>query len=137
MNRFILTGSAITISPPGDSSLYVCSGDQLELTCSLTDPNSSLLEWTFAPVTIFMNLYRAIDGNSLNDDTPVIVDSTLLTFSRISPKGHLPLMSTLLIDPLTIGLNGIVINCTAVSPIQETATTTVYVMNRHSSGMSC
>ena len=122
----------MTISPSGNS--LVCAGDQLELICSLTDPGSSLLAWTFAPATIFMDLYRAIDANSLNDETSVI-NSTSFTFSRISARGHLPLVSKLMINPLTTSFNGTVINCTDVS-MMETATAIVHVVNRHS-GTSC
>ena len=129
---FILTG-AITISPSGD--LFLCSGDQLELTCCLTDPGSSFLEWTFAPATIFMGLRRAIDVNSASNHPPLVINSTLFTFSRISARDIFPLVSRALIDPLTIGLNGIVINCTDAS-MMETATAIVHVMNRHSSGTS-
>ena len=127
--------TVVTISPSGNS--LVCAGDQLELTCSLTDPGSSLLEWTFAPSTIFMDLtHRAIDANSESDKTPsVMINSTLFTFSVISPRAYLPLVSTLTINPLTTGLNGIVINCTDVS-MMKTATAIVHVMNRHS-GKSC
>ena len=105
----------------------MCAGDQLELICSLNDPGSSLLEWTFAPATIFMDLQRATDA-STSDDTPVMINSTLFTFSRISPRGNLPLVSRLLINPITTGLNGIVINCTDVSTM-ETASATIYVVN--------
>ena len=107
----------------------MCDGDQLELICSLTDPGSSLLAWTFAPATIFMGLFRAIDAHSLNDDTPWMINSTLFSFSRISARDNLPLVSRLTIDPLTTGLNGIMINCTDVS-MREIASTVVYVMNR-------
>ena len=110
------------MSPSGN--LFVCAGDQLELICSLTDPGSSLLEWIFAPATIFMDLQRAADA-STSDDTFVMINSTLFTFSRISPRGHLPLVSRLLI---TTGLNGIVINCTDISTM-ETASATIYAVN--------
>lgn len=124
----------VTLSPSGDS--LVCSGDQLNLTCSLT--GSNLLEWTFAPDTIFMRpgLYRAIDADvpKFSDDFAVI-GSSRFTFSKSSARGNLPLVSTLLIDPVTNDLNGIMINCTDVSSM-ESATSIVYVVNRHS-GMLC
>ena len=112
----------MTLSPSGNS--LVCAGDQLELICSLNDPGSSLLEWTFAPATIFMDLQRAADA-STSDDTFVMINSTLFTFSRISPRGNLSLVSRLLITPLTTGLNGIVINCTNVSRMETALATTL------------
>lgn len=122
----------VTLSPSGDS--VVCSGDRLNLTCSLT--GSNILEWTFAPATIFMGLYRAIEANApKNSDDSSMIGSSRFTFSKNSARGNLPLVSTLLIDPVTIDLNGIVINCTGVS-LLESATSIVYVVNRHS-GMLC
>ena len=123
----------VIISSTGNS--LVCVGDMLELICSLSNPDSNLLEWTFTPALIFANSERAIDANSPNNDTPVMINSTLFTFSRISARGHLPLVSKLMINPLTTGLNGIMINCTDVS-MMETATAIVHVVNRHS-GTSC
>ena len=126
---------AVTISPPGNSLL--CDGDQLELTCSITDPGSSLLEWTFTPTTIFMDLYRPIEPSTPSDQTTThwMINSTLFTFSRISGQNEWPLVSRLLISPVTTGLNGTVVNCTAI-PIMEIASTTVYVSNRLHNGMS-
>ena len=115
----------VTISPSGNS--FVCGGDQLELTCTITDPGSTLLEWTF------MGLHRAIEAYSPNDDISVI-NSTLFTFSRISARGYLPLVSRLLINPLTTGLNGTVVNCTDVL-MMEIASTTIHVLNRPNYGI--
>ena len=126
--------AVVILSPSGNS--HVCAGDQLELICSLTDPGSSLLAWIFAPATIFMDLsHRAIDTVSVNEYSPLMINSTSFTFSRLSANGIFPLVSRLLIAPLTIGLNGIVINCTDVL-MMETATAIIHVLNRHS-GMSC
>ena len=122
----------VTISPAGIS--LVCDGDLLELTCSLTDPGSSLLVWSFVPAITSMDLYRAIDDNSVSDEICVI-NSTLFTFSRISARGHLPLVSRLIIDSLTTGLNGTVINyCTDVTTM-ETASATVYVIKFNGQGV--
>ena len=108
----------------------VCSGDQLNLTCSLT--GSNILEWTFAPATIFMGLYRAIEANTpKNSDDSSVIGSSRFTFSKSSARGNLPLVSTLLIDPVTIDLNGIMINCTDIFSL-ESATSIVYVVNRQS-----
>ena len=87
----IMSSKTVTISPAGIS--LVCDGDQLELTCSLTDPDSSLLVRSFTPATTFMDLYQAIDDNSVSDEI-FVINSTLFTFSRISAGGHLPLVSS-------------------------------------------
>ena len=124
---------AVVILSPGNS--LVCAGDQQDLICSLTDPGSSLLAWTFAPATIFMDLsHRAIDTVSVNEYSPLMINSTSFIFSRLSANGIFPLVSRLLIAPLTIGLNGIVINCTDVL-MMETASTTIHVLNRPKNSM--
>ena len=43
-----------------------------------------------------------------------VVNSTLLNTTRVSHQGMLPLVSRLLINPVTIGLNGTQVNCTEV-----------------------
>ena len=121
----------VTISPPGNS--LVCDGDRLKLICTITDPGSSLLAWTLTLTTI---LYRGIAASTASDQTTHwMINSTLFTFSRISAQNEWPLVSKLLISPVTTGLNGTVVNCTAV-PVMETASTTVYISNRLHNGMS-
>lgn len=125
------------LSPVRES--FVCVGDQLEVTCT-TDSENSLLEWSFTVplTTMIMVPFRAINANSPSDQTSVINSTNFrITFSRISLADELPLISRLLINPVTTALNGTVVNCRAVS-IMETASTTIYVLNRHmySDGMS-
>ena len=57
---------AVAISP---GNPLVCDGDQLELTCTITDPGRSLLEWTLTPAIIFMGLHRAIKPSTPSDQT--------------------------------------------------------------------
>ena len=115
MNNIIVSSTptytgAVILSSSGITS--VCSGDQLELTCTLTDPGSSLLEWTITPTSTFMSVQRAIEAATPNDQTShFMVNSTLFTTSRISAEDQLPLVSSLLINPVTIGLNGTVVYC--------------------------
>ena len=114
----------------------MCDGDQLELTCTITDPGSSLLEWTLTPTTIFVDLYRAIEASTPNDQTSyIMINSTKFTFSRISAQNESPLVSRLLINPITSGLNGTVVNCMDVL-MMETTSTTVYILNRLNYAMS-
>ena len=118
---------AVIISPSGNS--LVCDGDQLELTCTVTGPGSSLLEWTFAPIT----LCRAIDANSPLDQI-IMINSTLFTFSRILPRNEPSLVSRLLMSPVTTGLNGTVVNCTDVL-MMKMASANIHVLNKLNDGM--
>jgi hypothetical protein len=118
----------VMISPPGIVS--VCSGDQLELTC--TTPGS-LLEWTF-----FLVRARELEGDRRydrvlhSDSVPATsdlkVNSITFTFSRISSQGSLPLISRVVIDPANDDLNGTEVNCTDVLA-SNTSSTYIEVIN--------
>ena len=43
---------------------------------------------------------------------PIVNELATFTFMRTSAQGDLPLISTLFIDSVSIGLNGTVVNCT-------------------------
>ena len=118
---FTLAG-AVTLSPSGITS--VCSGDQLELICTLTDPGSNLLEWTITPMSFQA---RAIQAPTSSDQTThYMVNSTLFIFSRISAEKQSPLVSRALISPVTSSLNGTVVNCMDVI-MMETASAIISV----------
>jgi hypothetical protein len=57
---------------------------------------------------------------------PMVVNSITFTLRRISAQFASPLVSTLSIDPVSIGLNGTVVNCmdatNSMSPPSESAT---------------
>ena len=129
----MVTG-AVTITP--GISFQVCDGDQLELICTVNDSESNVLEWTFAPATIFMGQHRAIENMGDQTFSIITINSTKFTFSRISAQKESPLVSRLLIIPVTAGLNETVVNCTDVIAM-ETASAIVYVLNRLTDSMSC
>ena len=107
----------MTISPSGTVS--VCSGDLLELTCTITDSGSvALLKWN---LTLFpenatnpMRYERAISSSSPSDQTTYInieAYSTRLIVSRISAQNTFPFISRLLINPGSSSLNRVEVNC--------------------------
>ena len=134
MNNIIIVSStptytgAVILSPSG--IVTVCSGDQLELICTLTDPGSSLLEWRITSTTS-ISVQQAIEAATPSDQiSHFIVNSTSFTTSRISAQGQLPLVSRLLINPVTIGLNGTVVDCTdGIIATVETASAIVSVIS--------
>ena len=131
----LMVTGAVTISPSG-ISFRVCDGDQLELMCIISDPGSNL-EWTIAPATIFTGQSRAIDAQGDQLQTlSFIINSTKFTFSRISTKDEFPLVSRLLISPVTTGLNETAVNCKDVIAM-ETVSAIFYVFNRPSDSTSC
>ena len=97
---------------------YVCSGDQLELTCNTT---GQFLEWSFS----FIPKTRTLSSLSQTDQTShLVVNSTTFTFSRISGENSLPLISRLLVSHIEDTLNGTLVSCTDVAS-SETASTVI------------
>ena len=60
------------------------------------------------------------------------VDSATLTFMRLSARNATPLVSTLSIDSVSIGLNGTVVKCSNVSNPTKSASTTIYISTANS-----
>ena len=114
------------VSPPGVAS--VCSGDQLELTCTTS---GRVLEWAFA--LVLDNVVTRAYTKGLTTDTeapePLLINSTRFTFSRLSLPNSLPLISILVISPVTVGLNGTEVNCTDVQT-SETVSTTITTITK-------
>ena len=87
----------------------MCSGDQLELTCTITDSGSfTLLQWNLILFPENPRRYgRTISSSSPNDQTAhLMINSTTITFSRISARNSFPFTSRLLINPVSSSLNG-------------------------------
>ena len=106
----------------------VCQvGDQLELTCSVT---GRLLRWEFtvglengAPMT-FMPAITS--GGTSGVPLPVMVNSTTFTFSRLSTQ---PLTSTMMINLVGEGLNGVQVSCVDIEASESAATTTIFIID--------
>ena len=60
---------------------------------------------------------------------PIVVNSTTFTLIRDSGEGVLPLIFTLSIDPVSIGLNGTVVNCTDPRNMLISASTTIQIID--------
>ena len=108
----------------------VCQvGDRLELTCSVT---GAFLIWEFAvsqengsPVTFRPDVTS--DGPS-GVASPVMVNSTTFSFSRLSAQDGSPLISRMTIIPVSEGLNGVQVSCMDVE-VSESATTTIRIID--------
>ena len=62
-----------------------------------------------------------------SDIEPLSVNSTSFMFSRTSTQDSLPLMSRLLISPVTVDLNGTALNCVDVAT-SERSTTSIRII---------
>ena len=105
----------VIISPSGVAT--VCSGRQLELTCSTSGP---IHDWSFS----FVQDTRAVlSDRSDNQSSYLLVNSTiLLNFSRVSSQYSLPLISRLLISPVSDGLNGSSVSCFDIATSESVST---------------
>ena len=57
----------------------------------------------------------------------LVVNSTMFNFSRTSAEGSLPVMSKVVIRPMSSSLNGTVINCIDLDTSSSTATTIIII----------
>ena len=91
----------------------VCQiGDQLELSCSVA---GVFLRWQFTMIledgrsVTFMPVITS-DGPS-GIPPPVTANSTTFTFLRLSAQDVSPLISRMIISPVSEGLNGVQMRC--------------------------
>ena len=118
--------STVTISPSGVAS--VCSGDELELTCTTTE---DLLQWRFSVIrgneTTAIEITRTVRSTGRNL-SHLLVNSIMFNFSRTTSYDSVPVVSTLLIGPVSNSLNGTVIDCVT----SEVSSTTIIIRKRDS-----
>ena len=114
------------ISPPGVAP--VCDGDQLELTCTTI---GSHLEWRFNVIrgnattaTEFSRIILAT-GSASDTMSQLVVNSITFRFSRISAEDSLPVMSRLLISPVSSSLNETVVHCEDLDTSEVSSTTVI------------
>ena len=119
-----IDSGTVTLSPSGVAP--VCSGDQLELMCIIT---GGLLQWRFrvfrANETIPIDFRHTITLTSA-EMLQFTVDSLVFNFSRISARDCMPVISTLVISPVSKRLNGTVMNCEDVHGA-EVSSTTIFI----------
>ena len=111
----------------------VCeAGDQLQLTCNSSSP---LHTWKFTAISesgAVMTYETPIQSlgptGLLNSQEQLTINSTVMfTFSRLSIEHDLPLISRVIINDVSEGLNGVEMNCTDAGMINS-ATTTIQVI---------
>ena len=116
---------AVTISPSG--LVLVCTRDQLELIC--TNVTGNRLEWRINVTSVASNrIYR--HGITSEDGTDaqtrhLIINTSMLIFSRISNENEIPLASRLLINPVSDSLNGTEVTCEDVIFSSESTSTRI------------
>ena len=121
---YIFYTGVVTISPSPRAA--VCrAGDTLKLTCNTT---ASVLMWelTFARVT---DSFTTTLTSTASAEQRFAINSTTFVFLRTSRSGKLPLISTLMITPVSNHHNGSQVTCReAGSSTTAMAATTVYIV---------
>ena len=109
----------------------VCEvGASTEVTCSTT---AGALRW-YITIPRMITESRFMSRNTQSSTSPPLtIDSSTISFTRLSAHGALPLVAVVRIDRVSEALNGTVINCTEVglnliSP--DTSATTVQLVDR-------
>ena len=121
---FYVNAGALVISPSG--IVPVCSGDQLELVCNST---RSPLEWRLNVPNV-ARVYRSGIASDLSETGGEIqINSTTITFSRITNTNEVPLLSRLLIDSVNVSLNGTEVICEDVTTLESASTTITIIPN--------
>ena len=130
---------AINFFSPGQAELspsmvaFVCeAGDQLELTCNSSSP---LHTWKFTAISesgaamTYETLIQSLGPTGLlNSQEQLTLNSTVIfTFSRHSAERDLPLISRVIIENVSEGLNGVEIQCTDAGMINS-ATITIQII---------
>ena len=111
-------------------------GEPLELTCTAALAGSvPTIRWSIFRVINDQDTLSEITNSVLinnsddNQRKSSEVASVTFTYARISAQGASPLVSTLSIDSVNIGLNGTVVNCSDVSNPMISASTTIQVID--------
>ena len=104
----LFTLSPMTVAP-------VCRiGGPLQLTCTAS---VQFIRWSILQPSTLVDTTSSVQINALdaNQMAQRLVNSSIFTFMRISAQRAQPLISILSIDSISIGLNGTVARCSAVS----------------------
>ena len=113
----------------------VCqAGDQLELTCT---SSGTIHRWE---VTVMMPQAMNFPLTPILSigGTPqlVMINNSTFTASKLSGDGSLPLMSRIMVNPVSAVLNGTVVNCfEGSSSTESVATTTIRIIDPGQFGM--
>ena len=115
-------------------------GDPLQITCTASVEN---IQWKILQADeqgtgVLQEVTNVVKITSLdtNQMTQRIVNSATLTFMRTSAQGATPLVSTLSIDSVSIGLNETVVNCSEVGGSMSSASTTIKIIDTSQSELA-
>ena len=101
---------------PSEEAAVLCEGEELELICTT---NETFLQWSWSlqiehgKVLEYSRFITSTDASQQIDS--VSVNGTSFNVSRVSHQRRLPLVSRLLVSPVSLKVNAVTIaNCTEV-----------------------
>ena len=124
----------LTLSPM--TMVPVCRiGDAVTITCTAS---VEFMSWSVLRQGTLEMLSndQTINSRDGNQMTQVHLNSTLFTFMRTSAQGASPLISTLSIDSVSIGLNGTLVRCSDVANPMTSALTTIQIIDTSQSELA-
>jgi hypothetical protein len=107
-------------------------GDPVNITC--TAP-VQFISWSILKQGTFQMITnnQIINFRDVHQMATEVVNSITFTFMRTSSQGALPLVSTLSIDSVSIGLNGTIVRCSDVANPFVLASTTILIIDTNQS----
>ena len=115
----------VTLSPI--MVAQVCRiGDPHQLTCAAS---VEFLQWSLTLINEHEEIVVFSNSRDVTQQLTQRVNSTTFTFTRNSARGSLPLISTVSIDSVSIGLNRTVVRCTDVANPMSSASTTIHTID--------
>ena len=122
----MVTLSPMIVAPVchvGDPLQLMCTASTQFIRCTILQPNEQ------------GTLVEIINPVQINSRDPAwqmsqrVVNSATITFIRDSVQFASPLISTLSIDSVSIGLNGTVVHCSDVANPMTSASTTIQIID--------
>ena len=109
----------------------VCLGDPLQLICTAS---VEFIRWSILQPNeqgTLVEVVNSVQINSLdvNQVSSRVVNFATFTIMRISTQFASPLISTLSIDSVSIGLNETLVRCTDVANSTTSASTTIHIID--------
>ena len=114
-------------------------GDQIQITCTAMVDQESGIRWNAFRINEQTTLEQIISdvlilarplGNQRTSIMPTTANSVIFTFMRTSEQGAIsPMISTLSIDSVSIGLNETVVRCADLTDSMISALTTIQIID--------
>ena len=127
INTITIHAGMLTLSPMMVPPM--CLGDPFQLTCTAS---VQFIRWSILQPNeqgILAEVASAqVNSRDANQISQRVVNSATFTFLRSSAEDTAPLISTLSIDSVNIGLNGTVVNCSDIANPITSASTTIHIL---------